>query len=330
MENQSAPLLKVENLVKYFPINQNFFGKAKQHIHAVDKVSFELEACETLGLVGESGCGKSTLGRTIIKLWEPSAGHIFFCGQDITFLKEKEMRPLRKQMQMIFQDPFSSLNPRMNLEEILREPFEIHNLYPVRKQREAAIDELIREVGLDNTHKFRYPHEFSGGQRQRIGIARALALKPKLLVCDEPISALDVSIQSQILNLMVDLRAKYGLSYIFISHDLAAVEYISHRIAVMYLGQIVELSTTDLLYKNPKHPYTQALISSIPNQHGPSQKSRTILKGDVPNPAFPPTGCRFHTRCPYAKELCHKEAPQLVDKNISTGQASHFVACHFV
>jgi oligopeptide/dipeptide ABC transporter ATP-binding protein len=280
-----------------------------------------------LGLVGESGCGKSTLGRALLRLSEPTAGQILYEGRDITKASSAEMRALRRELQIIFQDPFASLNPRMSIREILSEPFEIHGLHKNPEERRAKVIELLKEVGLNPEAADRYPHEFSGGQRQRIGIARALALKPKLIVADEPVSALDVSIQSQILNLMMDLRDKYGLSYIFIAHDLAVIEHISDEIAVMYLGKIVEHTTSQQLYKNPLHPYTQALISSIPEPKIGAKKERTLLQGDVPSPVNPPSGCRFHTRCPFAKEICKTSAPEL--KNKGSSDLPHLVACHF-
>lgn len=281
-----------------------------------------------MGLVGESGCGKSTLGRTLLRLIEPTSGQIFFEGKEITKLPEKELRALRRQMQMIFQDPFASLNPRMSIREILTEPFEIHGLYPNKSEREQRVRDLLTEVGLQPEAASRYPHEFSGGQRQRVGIARALALHPKLIVADEPVSALDVSIQSQILNLMGDLKQKYGLSYVFIAHDLAVIEHISDDVAVMYLGQIVEHTSVKQLYAKPKHPYTQALIKSIPVPEVHEQKRKqAVLMGDVPSPANPPPGCRFHTRCPIAQDICKSKVPLL--RNLGTDAAPHFAACHF-
>lgn len=320
-------LLEVKNLQKYFPIRGGLLGREVGKVHAVDTVSFTLQQGKTLGLVGESGCGKSTLGRTLLRLTDPTAGEILYEGQDITKLKPGELRALRKEIQIIFQDPFASLNPRMSIREILSEPFEIHGLYKQPDERRAKIVELLQEVGLNPEAAERYPHEFSGGQRQRIGIARALALKPKLIVADEPVSALDVSIQSQVLNLMMDLRDKYGLSYIFIAHDLAVIEHISDDIAVMYLGKIIEHTSAEQLYKQPRHPYTQALIASIPEPKIDRNKTKKTLQGDVPSPINPPPGCRFNTRCPYAKDQCRSAEPEL--KNKGTRDAPHWVACHF-
>lgn len=327
MTSESNTILDVKNLVTHFPITGGLFGKVVARVHAVDDVSFSIKQGETLGFVGESGCGKSTLGRTILKLVEPTSGQIVFDGQDVTKLSHKKMRPIRRQMQMIFQDPFASLNPRMNVEEILCEPFEIHGLHTNKGERQDVIAQLLQEVGLPADSLFRYPHEFSGGQRQRIGIARALALKPKLIICDEPVSALDVSIQGQILNLMMDLREKYKLSYMFIAHDLAVIEHISHNVAVMYLGKIVEYTRSDVLYKNPKHPYTYALISSIPRIDVIGKRKREVIRGDIPSPISPPSGCRFHTRCPYAKEICTQAEPPL--ENLGTESDPHLSACHF-
>ncbi|KAB8030937.1 ABC transporter ATP-binding protein [Fluviispira multicolorata] len=320
-------ILQIKNLVKYFPISGGIFGKEIAKVHAVDDVSFSLKKGQTLGLVGESGCGKSTLGRTILRLLEPTSGNIVFDGKDITKLSQKELRPLRKEIQIVFQDPFASLNPRMSVQEILSEPFEIHNLYKNPEERKNKIKNLLSEVGLNPESIDRYPHEFSGGQRQRIGIARALSLNPKIIVCDEPVSALDVSIQSQILNLMMDLRDKYNLSYIFIAHDLSVIEHISDYVAVMYLGKIVEYTSSQNLYNNPIHPYTQALISSIPRHDIVEKRERQVIQGDVPSPINPPSGCRFHTRCPFAKEKCSTQEPKL--ENHGTQLSPHFVSCHF-
>lgn len=327
MSETQTPLFEVKNLVKHFPIHGGLFGREVGRVHAVDSVSFRILPGETLGLVGESGCGKSTLGRTLLKLIEPSSGEIIFKGQDISDFSQSQMRPLRRELQIIFQDPFASLNPRMSVGEIISEPFEIHGLYNSKAERMERVKELLSEVGLQQSAKDRYPHEFSGGQRQRIGIARSLALKPQLIVADEPVSALDVSIQSQILNLMLDLKEKYGLSYIFIAHDLAVIEHISDSVAVMYLGQIVEYAKTENLYRKPTHPYTQALISSIPIPEVGQRKKRQVLQGDVPSPIDPPTGCRFHTRCPFAKDICKTEAPQLI--SVKDSGPEHLSACHF-
>lgn len=320
-------ILQINNLVKYFPINGGLLGKEIAKVHAVDNVSLWLSKGKTLGLVGESGCGKSTLGRTILRLIEPTSGTIIYNKKDITNISQKELRLLRKEFQIIFQDPFASLNPRMSIREILSEPYDIHNIYKDKAEREKKIYSLLQEVGLSSEAIDRYPHEFSGGQRQRIGIARALSLNPKIIICDEPVSALDVSIQSQILNLMMDLRDKYHLSYIFIAHDLSVIEHISDEVAVMYLGKIVEYTCSANLYKQPIHPYTKALISSIPRHDIIEKRQRQVIQGDIPSPINPPSGCRFHTRCPFAKEICSQQIPEL--KNLGGEQNQHFVACHF-
>lgn len=320
-------ILQINNLVKYFPINGGLLGKEIAKVHAVDNVSLWLSKGKTLGLVGESGCGKSTLGRTILRLIEPTSGTIIYNKKDITNISQKELRLLRKEFQIIFQDPFASLNPRMSIREILSEPYDIHNIYKDKAEREKKIYSLLQEVGLSPEAIDRYPHEFSGGQRQRIGIARALSLNPKIIICDEPVSALDVSIQSQILNLMMDLRDKYHLSYIFIAHDLSVIEHISDEVAVMYLGKIVEYTCSANLYKQPIHPYTKALISSIPRHDIIEKRQRQVIQGDIPSPINPPSGCRFHTRCPFAKEICSQQIPEL--KNLGGEQNPHFVACHF-
>lgn len=320
-------ILQVNNLVKYFPITGGILGKQIAKVHAVDDVTFSVKKGKTLGLVGESGCGKSTLGRTILRLIEPTSGNIIFDGKDITKITQTELRPLRKEIQIVFQDPFASLNPRMSIKEILSEPYEIHGLYKDKNERFVKITNLLKEVGLSPESINRYPHEFSGGQRQRIGIARALSLNPKIIICDEPVSALDVSIQSQILNLMMDLRDKYNLSYIFIAHDLSVIEHISDEVAVMYLGKIVEYTSSDNLYKTPIHPYTKALISSIPQHNIVGKRERQVIQGDLPSPIDPPAGCRFHTRCPFAKEICSTKIPEL--KNLGTIDDFHLVACHF-
>ncbi len=318
----SESLLRAENIVKRFPIHGGLFSKEIAAVKAVQNVSFDIKKGETLGLVGESGCGKSTLGRSLIRLIEPTSGKIFFKDKDITHISGQELRELRKKMQIIFQDPYASLNPRMTIGAILEEPLIIHNLFDTPKDRRDRITELINLVGLRPEHLSRYPHEFSGGQRQRVGIARALAVNPELIICDEPVSALDVSIQAQVINLLMELQQKLGLTYVFIAHDLKVVEHVSHRVAVMYLGQIVEMADSDELYRNPQHPYTKALLSAIPVPDPKPRAERIILTGDVPSPINPPSGCHFNPRCPIAGDACRTDAPQL--KEVST---QHFVSC---
>jgi oligopeptide transport system ATP-binding protein len=319
----AQPLLQVKNLKKYFPIKGGILSKTVGHVQAVDDISFDLYPGETVGLVGESGCGKSTAAQTILRLIEPTGGEVFFEGQDILKLGKKPMRALRRQMQIIFQDPYASLNPRMTVASIVGEPLEIHKIAKGRAKEERVAN-ILEKVGLRPEHMRRYPHEFSGGQRQRIGIARALALNPKLIIGDEPVSALDVSIQAQVINLLEDLQREFNLTYLIIAHDLSVVEHISDRVAVMYLGKIVELATDRELYENPSHPYTEALLSAVPRPDPSIKKQRIILPGDVPSPINPPSGCRFHTRCLYAKADCKTVEPPLQD--IGDG---HYVACHY-
>ncbi|HEY0455815.1 MAG TPA: dipeptide ABC transporter ATP-binding protein [Verrucomicrobiae bacterium] len=316
-------LLEVKNLKVHFPVKQGLFSRVQGHVKAVDDVSLAIEPGETLGLVGESGCGKTTLGRAIIRLIEPTAGSVFFEGEDITGLEGAELRARRRKFQMIFQDPYNSLNPRMTVEQIIGEAIDIHKLAENATARQKRITELLQAVGLNAMHMQRYPHEFSGGQRQRIGIARALAVEPKLIVCDEPVSALDVSVQAQIINLLQDLQQQRGLAYLFIAHDLAVVEHISQRVMVMYLGKVVEAADAKELVRAPKHPYTQALLSAVPEVDPASKKKRILLPGDVPSPINPPSGCPFHPRCPIAIERCSVDIPPL--REISPG---HWAACH--
>ncbi|MEI8325092.1 MAG: ABC transporter ATP-binding protein [Betaproteobacteria bacterium] len=320
----TEPLLRVKNLVKQFPITGGMLGRVVDKVHAVDGVSFEIKAGETLGVVGESGCGKSTTGRCILRLIEPSSGDVWFEGKNVTAMGKQELRALSRDMQIIFQDPYASLNPRMSAGAIVGEALTIHKLTRSAGEYQDRIVELLETVGLNADHMQRYPHEFSGGQRQRIGIARALAVNPKLIVCDEAVSALDVSIQAQVINLLEDLQAQFNLTYLFIAHDLAVVEHISDRVAVMYLGRIVELASARDLYSNPLHPYTQALLSAIPVPDPRFKRQRIALQGDVPSPIHPPSGCHFHPRCPAAQfPRCSTEAPQL--KPSADG---HWAACH--
>jgi oligopeptide transport system ATP-binding protein len=316
-----TPLVEVKNLKKYFPKKRGLFGREKTYVKAVDDVSFTIYKGETLGLVGESGCGKSTTGKMLMRLLDPTEGQILFEGKEISSLNDNQIREMRKEFQMVFQDPYASLNPRMKVGDIISEPLIIHGC--PKEKREERVQKLLEVVGLSAYHANRYPHEFSGGQRQRIGIARALAVNPKLIIADEPVSALDVSIQSQILNLLKDLQDEFQLTYLFIAHDLSVVEHISDRVGVMYLGKIVELADKETLFQNPMHPYTKALISAVPIPNPRLKRDRIILKGDIPSPSNPPSGCTFHTRCPFATDICKKEIPKL--REISSG---HFVSCH--
>ena len=315
-------IIEVKQLKKYFPIRKRFLSKAEIYVKAIDDINFSIKSGETFGLVGESGCGKTTTGRVILKLIKPTSGKIFFEGRDLETIVGSEMRSLRREMQIIFQDPYSSLDPRMKVLDLVGEGLTVNNLASGKARTEIVIDSL-EKVGLDADYAYRYPHQFSGGQRQRIGIARALAVKPKVIVCDEPVSALDVSIQAQIINLLEDLQNEYGLTYLFIAHDLSVVRHISRKIAVMYLGKIAELASREIIYDNPLHPYTRALISAVPSPSVPVIKKRIILEGDVPSPINPPKGCRFHERCQYRKNECDKEDPEF--KEI---EPNHFIACH--
>jgi len=326
METQRAKLLEVKDLKMHFPIQQGFLRKVVGHVRAVDGISFFIYEGETLGLVGESGCGKTTAGRCILRAYEPTMGQVFFRKNgemvDLLQLPPKKMKELRRQMQIIFQDPFSSLNPRMTVMDIISEPLVVNNVVK-GDELKSQVRQLLEAVGLRAQHMNRYPYAFSGGQRQRIGIARALALRPKLIVCDEPVSALDVSIQAQTINLLEDLQKDFGLTYLFIAHDLSVVEHISDRVAVMYLGNIVELAESEELYQNPRHPYTEALLSAVPTTDPDHKSERIVLEGDVPSPADPPPGCKFHPRCRFAKDICSQEHPEW--REISS---DHWVACH--
>lgn len=317
-------ILEVRNVKKYFPLKKGRYKEGDPCVKAVDNVSFDLYEGETLGLVGESGCGKSTLGRTIIRLYEPTAGEIVFEGRDINKLSRKEMRDLRTEMQFIFQDPYSSLNPRMNVFNILAEPLLAHKKFKRGPELEAYVKDLMEKCGLPGYYCYRFPHQFSGGQRQRIGIARSLALNPSFIICDEPVSALDVSIQSQILNLMMDMQEEENISYIFISHDLSVVKHISDRVGVMYLGNMVELGDKEEIYSNPCHPYTRALMAAIPQPDPDKRSEMKLIEGEIPSNVNTPSGCKFHPRCPYAKDICKEQVPEVKEV-----KPRHFVQCHF-
>jgi peptide/nickel transport system ATP-binding protein/oligopeptide transport system ATP-binding protein len=318
---EAKVLIEAKNLVKYFPVREGLLQRVKDHVRAVDDVSFVVRIGETLGLVGESGCGKTTVGRTILRLIEPTSGHVIFDGQDVFRLAGTDLKAMRRNMQIIFQDPYASLDPRMPIGESVMEGLNIHKVGS-RKERFDIMIDTLKKVGLEDYHARRYPHEFSGGQRQRIGIARALALRPKFIVCDEPVSALDVSIQSQVLNILKDLQGEFGLTYLFIAHNLSVVEHISDRVAVMYVGKMVELAGRDELFANPLHPYTKALMSAIPIPDPTLKRDRMILKGDVPSPLNPPKGCRFHPRCPIADTICSQQEPEFRE-----AAPEHWVAC---
>lgn len=318
-------LLEIKNLKKYFPVKAGVFRRTVAHVKAVDDISFHINKGETLGLVGESGCGKSTAGRTILRLLEATEGEITFEGQNLLKLDKRELREMRKEMQIIFQDPYASLNPRMTVADIVGEPIDIHGLAANKKERNERVTEILDTVGLGTEYMKRYPHEFSGGQRQRIGVARALAVDPSLIIADEPVSALDVSIQAQVINLMQDLQKDFSLTYLFIAHDLSVVKHISDRVAVMYLGKLVEVADKQKLFDDPKHPYTQSLLSAIPVADPTYKSDRIILEGDVPSPVNPPSGCRFHPRCPYAMEICSEVEPEYKDYG-----EGHYAACHLL
>lgn len=322
-EEQKAPLLEVKDLKKWFPSSKSPFSGKKQYVKAVDGVSFTLHYGETLGIVGESGCGKSTMGRSVLRLLEPTSGQIFFEGKNFTALNKKELRKSRSELQIIFQDPYASLDPRMTIGDIIAEPLDIQLKLPEKERMERVL-KMMERVGLNTRYVNRYPHEFSGGQRQRIGIARAMILNPKVVVCDEPVSALDVSIQAQVINLLKDMQKEMGMAYIFISHDFSVIKHISDRVAVMYLGRVMEIADKNDLYKHPMHPYTVALLSAIPVPDRKHKKEKIVLEGDLPSPVNPPSGCVFHTRCPRAQEICKTQVPQ--QKDYGNG---HCCACHF-
>lgn len=320
---EQQPLVEIRHVKKYFPIKRGLLNRVVGNVRAVDNVSFDIMKGETLGLVGESGCGKSTLGRVVLRLQEATEGHVLFEGQNLTTMNGNTLRQMRREMQIIFQDPFGSLNPRFTVGDIIAEPLRVHHLAD-KAARDARVEELMRLVGLDPSWRNRFPHEFSGGQRQRVGIARAISLNPKFIVADEAVSALDVSVQSQVINLLSDLQDELGLTYMFIAHGLNVVRHISDRIGVMYLGKVVELAGTDELFAHPAHPYTTALLSAIPQPNPRRKRERIVLGGEVPSPANPPSGCRFHTRCPYAQARCREEEPKMVQI-----APNHWAACHF-
>ncbi len=322
-EEKRIPILSVRKLKKYFPIKKGVFRRVVGYVKAVDDISFDIYEGETFGLVGESGCGKTTTGMNILRLQKPTGGHIFFNDVDMASMSQRKIKNLRKDIQVIFQDPYSSLDPRMKIKDIVAEGLKIHNIGNSKEERYKMVAEILEKVGIRKEMIDRFPHEFSGGQRQRIGIARALVLKPKLIVCDEAVSALDVSIQAQVINLLEEIQDEFHLTYIFIAHDLSVVKHISDRIGVMYLGKMMELTDKDTLFKTPFHPYTKALISAVPIPDPDNKSKRILLQGDVPSPANPPSGCRFHTRCPYAKPICSQKEPELVEV-----EKDHFVACH--